>query len=227
MCSLVRRCTLALWVPTGVFDLYLLVLDIDLAAEVLLDKGWNDAPPRTKFTFHFLASHPEFARRRLDPPGANEVKPPSWPPTPPSEVRARPGTTVLLKAADFNFPAEKFALTPSSLESYSPPLSVLTDALIDSLLDAPHESRLQGHMAVQVCYLYQYVRELKERSFSKEIKYENRKFHYDALSGMDIGTLPVITVERRARDELREGQRQLVLGEVRLKEQENETKDEE
>lgn len=202
----------ALWhygVPTSVFDLYLLVLDIDLAAEVLIDKGWNDAPPPTKFTFHFLASHPEIARRRLDPPGANEVRPPSWPPTPPAEVRLRPGTTVLLKAADFNFPAEKFAPTPASLEIYFPPLPVLTDALIDSLLDAPHDSRLQGAMAVQVCYLYQHVRELKEQSFSKEIKYENRQFHYDALSGVDIGTLPVIAVERRVRDELRKEQRQL------------------
>ncbi|KAK2617039.1 hypothetical protein QQS21_000133 [Conoideocrella luteorostrata] len=189
----------ALWhhgVPTCVFDLYLLVRDIDLAAEVLLNKGWKDAPPPTKFTFNFLDPHPEIARRRLDAPGANEINPPG-------EVSPEPATTVLLKAADFKFPAEKFAPTPASLEGYFPPLPVLTDALIDSLLDAPHDCRLQSYMALQLSYLYGYVCELKEQSFSKVIKYENRQFHHDALSGVSVGTLPIITIERQVRDELR------------------------
>ncbi|KAL2753279.1 hypothetical protein ACRALDRAFT_1065392 [Sodiomyces alcalophilus JCM 7366] len=202
----------ALWhygVPTGVFDLYLLVPDIDQAAKALLHQGWNDTPPPSKFIFHFLASHPEITHRRLCPPGANKVEPPRWPPTPPGEVTPKPGTTILLRAADFHFPTKHFAPTPTSLEGYFPPLPVLINTLIDSLLEAPHGSRLQGAMALQVCYLYEHVHELKERSFSKEIKYENRQFHHDALLGLDIGTLPVLAAERRIRDELRKEQGQL------------------
>jgi hypothetical protein len=190
--------------------LYLLVPDIDLAADVLLCNDWKDAPQPAESTFHFLSWHPEIARRRFSPPESHEVeRPPSWPPTPPGEAQPRPKTTVtvLLSTADWNFSAEKLA--SASLKGFLPPLPALTDSLIEKLLDSPHESRLQRDMAVQVCYLYGYVPELMERSYAKELKYENRQFHYDAISGLQISTLGVISHERLVRDELRKGQRQL------------------
>jgi hypothetical protein len=195
-------------VPIVVFDLYLLVPDINQAAQVLLHKGWTHATAQPSSDMNFLARHPEIEHRRLNPPGGDPGgQPLPWPPPLPGELRPSPVTTVLLPAADWKFPAEKLAA--ASLNGFSPPLPALTDALIERLLDSPHGSRLQGHVALQICYLYGHVRELRERSVAEELINENRQFHNDALYGMDIGTLPVLAHERQVRDELRNGKRRL------------------
>lgn len=62
---------------------------------------------------------------------------------------------------------------------------------------------------VLIGYLYDYVPALKEKSFAEQLKYENRQYHYDCLSGMSTGTLPFIRHERKIRDALREGTFQL------------------
>ncbi|TPX13912.1 uncharacterized protein E0L32_005612 [Thyridium curvatum] len=177
-------------VPTDVFSLYVLVADIDQARQALVHNGWTDAlePPET--LTHFLLCHPEVQRRRLNPP-ASDAAAPHW-----------MVSTVLLPADDWYFPAQELAWSASQNHFY-PSLPPLTNSLISKLLDAPHASRLQSTMALYLVYLYGHVKPLKDREFTKNIMYENRRFHSDAVAGLSVGTLPVIEEERRFRDQLR------------------------
>ncbi len=187
-------------VPTVVFDLYLLVSDIDAAAEVLLRRGWTYAKEQSA-NYHFLRYHPDVRRCRLNPPGTDET------PKPPSEDPPGPTTTVLLPASDWKLPSEKLLL--SRTRGFIPSLPDLTDGLIEKVLDSPGYPDLEDHVSVHISYLYAHVTALKARSFASELKHENRQFHHDVLSGFQTGTRPFLAHERRIREELRNGERQL------------------
>jgi hypothetical protein len=194
-------------VPTADFDLYLLVSDIDAAAEVLVKRGWTLAK-RQSADYHFLRRHPDFRRCCLNSPGTDDTpKPRPWPPLPPSNDPPGPTTTVLLPVSDWKFSSEKLLL--SRTQDFIPSLPDLTDGLIESLLDSPGYRGLEDHLSVHLAYLYDHVPALKERSFASELKYENRQFHHDVISGLETGTRRFLTHERRVREELRNGSRQV------------------
>ncbi|KAH6624536.1 hypothetical protein B0J18DRAFT_428568 [Chaetomium sp. MPI-SDFR-AT-0129] len=188
-------------VPTVVFDLYLLVPDIDEAANALAEKGWTDAGPQTATSHPLKAPIPQ---RRLNPPN---FTPPDWKPRPgpPSTEPPGPTTTVLLPATDWNVPVEKLRL--SSLEDFIPPLALLLDALIDSLLDAPLGTLLWLRLNTYVSYLYGNCASLKTQDFATNLQLDHRQFHYDALSKW-ISGIPFLREQRQIRDEIREGKRQ-------------------
>ena len=192
-------------VPTVVFDLHLLVPDLDEAARALIERGWTDAGPLNS-TYHFLMG--PISQRRLNPPNYTPTvqKSNPWPPPPPSQDPPGPTTTVLLPAADWNVPTEK--LRPSSPEGFVPPLDLLLDALIDSLLDAPSNTVLRTRLTTHVSYLYGHCTSLKTQDFAANIRLDHRQFHYDALSKPSMGTVPFIEEQRQIRDEIREGKRQ-------------------
>ena len=183
-------------VPTVVFDLYLLVPDIDAAAQVLVERGWSQAKAQSS-KYHFLSQHPDIRRRRLEPPGGTEPKisePRPWPPLPPTKDPPRPTTTVLLSADDWKFPPERLAC--SLTEGPFPQLCHLVDSLIESILDWDHHIPVEDHLSVHISYLYEYVAKLKERSFVEGLKFENRQFHHDILSGLRSGTIQFRAHER-------------------------------
>ncbi|RDL35685.1 uncharacterized protein BP5553_06297 [Venustampulla echinocandica] len=195
-------------VSTVVFNLYLLVDDIEAAAQVLVRDGWSIvAFDSSQFDIGFSAK----AHRRLLPPQTlNENDPtkasthftgPPPPPAPPTNRPASATTTILLPAEEWNY-----KLPPSTdvVTSYYPPLPDLLDALIDSFLDCT-PGMLFAHLACQVGYLYQYVSALKSPSFSDQLKYDHRQFHLDSLSGMSTGTVPFAKHQRAIREALREG----------------------
>ncbi|KAK3942810.1 hypothetical protein QBC46DRAFT_378891 [Diplogelasinospora grovesii] len=184
-------------VPTVVFDLYLLVPDIDTAAGVLAENGWTKAGPPNEY--HILTQCPFISHRRLDPPCKAET--PIAPSDSPDMKPPGPGTTILLPAADWNVPIEKLGS-----DGIVPPLPVLVDALIESLLDAPHGSPLQRHVGTQIVYLYGHCSSLDSKEFADCLKFENRQFHYDARLKRNW-SLPFKAIERSIRDELRKGQR--------------------
>lgn len=179
-------------VPTGVFSLYLLVSDHEQAGQILAQHGWTDASEPPESLTHFLLWHPEIPRRRLNPPPLKAASPSLFPLV----------STVLLPAADWNFPASELVWAAADNRFY-PSLSTLIDCLISKLLDAPHRSRLQDTMAMYLMYLYDHVESLKHRSFIEKISYENRRLHSDAVAGLPVGTLPMIEHERQVRDQLR------------------------
>lgn len=203
-------------VPTVLFQLQVLVPNIDEAANVLIQKGWYSGEnAQTKFGNASLSS----AHRCLMPPidSSQTAKSVIWtpimgPPPPPSKGPPGPVKTILLPAVEWNFILPRDYQHPNGgcQMSLFPLLPDLLDALIDKLLDDPlTDSMFWGHLAVLIAYLYGYVPVIREKSFAKKLKLDHRQFHFDWLSGMSTGTLPFIHHERRIRDALREGTYQL------------------
>ncbi|TVY38393.1 hypothetical protein LSUB1_G006363 [Lachnellula subtilissima] len=192
-------------VPTVVFTFYILVPDIDKAANILIQRGWHlEDNAQSQFGNHPLSS----AHRRLMPPidmtENIRIQPSRGPPPPPSKLPPGPTMTILLPATEWHF------TFPSVLEGFFPPLPALLDALIDRLLDNdPLANENWSHLAILIAYLYSYVPALKEKSFAEYLKYEHRQYHYDSLSGMRTGTLPFVRHQRKVRDALRDGNHRL------------------
>lgn len=185
-------------VRTAVFDLYILVSDINMAAQSLAQAGW---------TIDTQSPH------RI---GNDKVQAPQVRLIPPNKDREM--KTVLLNASDWKFPLTADTLLQRALtrevpdrELSFPPLPGLLDALVESWFDNPdgQNDGLQLHLAVQFGYLYEYVPALKVRSFAEQMKYEHRQFHFDVLSGMQFGTIPFKNHELPIRDALRQETYQL------------------
>ena len=192
-------------VPTVVFSFHILVPDIEKAAKVLIQREWHlEDGTKTKFGLSTLRS----AHCCLTPPANIAPNKPAWspamgPPPPPSKIPPGPTTTILLPALEWNF------TFPSNFQGFFPPLPELVDALISKLLDISLTDSVWDQLTVLIAYLYGYVPSLKEKAFAECLKYENRQYHYDSLSGMSTGTLPFIRHERKIRDALRGGTFQL------------------
>ncbi|GCB25638.1 hypothetical protein AAWM_08523 [Aspergillus awamori] len=185
-------------VPTAVFDLYILVDDIDMAAKILAKVGWHFDMQIPHLIGNAEVDLLEFPQQRLISPD--------------DETR-----TVLLPAADWKFPLTsntQLELVPlkvmPSLKVPFPPLAGFLDALIDSWLDCPsNDAMLLLVLACQMSYLYTHARTLKQKSFAEEMKYEHRQFHFDVLAGMETGTLQFRKHQREIRDALLRGQYEL------------------
>ncbi|KAL5320348.1 hypothetical protein ACEPPN_011149 [Leptodophora sp. 'Broadleaf-Isolate-01'] len=192
-------------VPTVVFSLYLLVPNINQAAEALVQSGWH-----LEDSAHTEIGNAPFrgAHHRLTPAVDAAQMRPIWtpgmgPPPLPSKEPPGPTTTILLPASEWNY------TFPESTRDIIPSLPALLDGLIDKLLDDPlTECGFFNHLAVLILYLYDYSPGVKQRSFAEELKYDHRQFHYDLSSGMSSG-LPFIRHERKIRDALRNGTYQL------------------
>ncbi|KAE8139891.1 hypothetical protein BDV38DRAFT_41778 [Aspergillus pseudotamarii] len=185
-------------VPTFVFDLYILVPDIDLAADLLVKAGWTFDMQKPYLIGNAKVDLVTFPQRRLISPNGQT-------------------RTVLLPAVNWKFP-----LTTDTQLEYAPlgngtlhkapfpPLAGLLDALIEIWLDCPSDSAMLSIvLACQISYLYAHVPALKERSFAKQMKYEHHQFHFDVLAGMRSGTLPFRRHQRAIRDALLQGEYKL------------------
>lgn len=190
-------------VPTCVFDLHLLVPDIEQASDILRQEGWSPEPPSI---YSFLSSTPSIRFQRLVAPlteGTPDIRPPPSPPSPyklPSERFA----TVLYYASDWGVTTDN--LVDATKTGFLPPLPLLADALIGGLLDSPDDSSFQSHLSVMVAYIYAHVPELKDKAFEERMDPVHRQFHLDCLSGQFYRwTIPFIKHERQIREALRKG----------------------
>jgi hypothetical protein len=183
-----------------VFDVHVLVPDIDEAASVLIERGWIDAGPPTNI-YHFLTG--PFPQRRLKPPAPETTQEPDT--DQPNNYTPKLTTTVLLPASNWNVPIDN--LRPRSPDEFVPPLPILLDAMIDSLLDSPDDCALRSHLVVLVGYLYTYCKTLKTQDFAKNLRLDHRQYHYDVLSKPGRGTIPFLREQRQIRAEIREGKR--------------------
>lgn len=141
-------------VPTAVFDLYILAVDIDFASNTLAMAGWTSdmqGPHRIGNAEVYLEVFPQ---QRLISPD-NKTR------------------TVLLPAVNWKFPLTlDIPLQYSTVENDPsqnmpfPPLAGLLDALIECWLDCPSDdSMLLIGLACQIFYLHTYY-ELQEFSVS-------------------------------------------------------------
>lgn len=181
-------------VPTVLFVLYILVQDIDLASDILAKAGCT-----------LMQGEHRIGNARVDP-----INFPQW------QLISPDGKNKisLLHAARWKFcltrdtPLELVPLEGSSSQKVPfPPLAAFLDALIESWLDCPSENAvLLMTLAYQISYLYSYGPALKERSFAERMKYGHRQFHFDVLTGMEIGSLKFPKHQRSIRDALIQGQ---------------------
>ncbi|KAL2827626.1 hypothetical protein BDW59DRAFT_160263 [Aspergillus cavernicola] len=182
-------------IPTVVFDFHLLVLDTDQAADCLVTAGCTVETEPSRIG---IADVDLPQQRLLSPDDHTKI--------------------VLLLASDWKFPLmpdSPLELVPLNDEFPDrklafPPLPGLLDAIIESWLDGPPDSHTSlAHLAVQYCYLYEYVPTLKQKSFGAQLKYEHRQFHNDALAGIAVGTIYFRNHEREIRDALLQGRYEL------------------
>ena len=115
-------------------------------------------------------------------------------------------TTVLLSAQDCNVSLKDLSLT---MDAVIPPLPVLMDSFISSVLDAPPDSELEGRLGLQLSYLYGYCADTKCPTLVDGLHFENRQFHTDALTGQTVAASGLLCWHRLVRRELVEGKRQL------------------
>jgi hypothetical protein len=190
--------------------LHVLVPDISKAADVLVRKDWTLITPAPKKIGNAIA-HTDQAW----------LRPPSEPkPILPRSNMKPPGPTItiLLPAKDWNWNwnctlpegREGSHASDTDARTFYPPLAQLLDALIDSELDVPPgDFKLRLHISCMIGYLHTYVPVLKTRKFVQELRYDNRQYHLDWLSGMSTGTNSFINHQRAIRNALRQGTYQL------------------
>lgn len=202
-CSLLQRhgISCAIWfedsvayygVPTVVFDLYLLVPNIQTAAKLLQEEHeWQLAPRQENDIYDFLEGSPALKV----PLNYIRLIPPDWD----EETEQR---TVLMPADIWNFTA--FSPAP---DQFFPSLPALVDSLIASWLDGLQatDNQLLDHVSLQLAYVYEYVAKAKEASFTEQLRPENRQFHLDCVAGGAIGTQPFLIQQREIRDRALKG----------------------
>lgn len=135
-------------VPTVGFNFYILVPDIDEAAEVLIQRGWTLIEQEQAKIGNATV---ESEQHCLIPPkndsdnARSDTETLSMEPPPlPSKEPSGPTTTVILPAADWNFtlPERRQYSSDGCPTAFFPPLPGLLDALIDSLLEAPSDNSM-------------------------------------------------------------------------------------
>jgi hypothetical protein len=201
-------------VPTVVFDLYILVQDLETAAQVLVKSGWNLVLQEKGEIGNAIIDSPQ---RRLTPPSqyirkaelpTSHPRTSNFPPPLPDKSLPGPTTTVLLPAADWNFSLAEVGANDTKPLMYTvfPPLAGLVDALIDSLLDfSSGNAMFRNFLANQITYLYRWAPEQQEKMFAEQLRYEHRQYHLDVLSGMSHGTVPFVAHQRKIREASRQG----------------------
>nr|POE99494.1 hypothetical protein CFP56_52884 [Quercus suber] len=193
-------------VPTVLFDLYLLVPDIEVAARILERNGWKPIPQQRGRIGNAFVDLAQYPQRRLASPtedfSADRYIAASQTLTRPVVLNPadyEQPTIVLLPAAEWNFTFPIDTLP----NDFTPSLEDLIDGLLDSMLDCS-DLQLQDHLNVQLAYLYDHVPEMQEKAFADGLRYEHRQYHLDIRSGMNFGTLPFIAHQRNVRDALRD-----------------------
>ncbi|EME41309.1 hypothetical protein DOTSEDRAFT_73649 [Dothistroma septosporum NZE10] len=188
-------------VPTVLFGLYLLVLDIDTAAKLLQDHQWTIVGQYDAKIGNAELDPNEHPQRRLVP-RVTEGTPDIWGP---SVDGTWTPTVVLLPITQWNYSFEKASVATN----FVPELENLVDAFIDSLLDSAEEPRLRTRLSVQLACLYGDAREIKSADFAESLLNEHVQYHYLACAGMSFGSVHSIAHQRRTRQALREGKFQL------------------
>lgn len=207
VCSLLQeqKINCAIWfedalghygVPTVMFDLYLIVPDIDKAAGVLQQHGWQTAPSHEGDEFGFLDEGTPMLKVPLR---YFRLIPPNWD----KEEEER---TVLMPAEVWNITDVQLAQTATDPDKFIPALPVLLDSLIDAWLDAHEHQRLLGHLGMQIGYIYGHAAQVKDTSFVEQLRSEHRQFHLEWLKGDSAGTLPFLHRHRLVRERLLKGE---------------------
>lgn len=177
-------------VPTVVFDVYILVPDLEQATSVLEKNGWQEVHQQKATIGGIDVDLAQFPQKRLIPSC----------PLIPKDL-----TVVLLPNQQWHFDLG----ADLSREDFIPPLPALVDALIDTVLDCP-DNILLRYLSVQLSCLYGHASALRHKAFAEELRYDHRQYHLDICAGMNFGWLQFYAHQRDVRDALRQGKRELM-----------------
>ncbi|KAK3291781.1 uncharacterized protein B0H64DRAFT_477969 [Chaetomium fimeti] len=172
-------------VPTMVFELFLLVPDVDAAARVLKSSGYQKREPS-------LALRPICQFDNLYAAVRTENQ---HPPTTDAEATSqspevKPTRVILLPAKEW---FHELPSAPEDMEDWLPTLPQLLAALIAKWLSLEEGERdLRLRIAVLLGYIYAGLDNVKLPGFEQQLPQQLRAFHMDRVQGRinlaDLGT---------------------------------------
>lgn len=169
-------------VPTGVFDLFLLVSDPKEASKRLVDQGYIRTTPNRRFLYipELSSQVPRLVSSALvgkvvdsssissDTSGPLEA-----------DDTVLPGV-VLLPATDWNYP---LPCSVADLHELIPSLHEYFDCIVQKWMDIPiNMDSLRSHLAIHIVYHSLYLDEVWTEEFEKEIRKEHRQLLFDLLA---------------------------------------------
>lgn len=178
-------------VPTFVFDINIVVRDVQEAADALMRKGWHLPPP----DFEPRANHIREETFYLVESGCTVVGP-------------YDSVVVLTAASNWDVELPDVATRKGTTRwPFIPELHQLLDSFLQKWLDIPAvHSFPRGHIGCFLSYLYGYIPVLKLREFADYLKLEHRQYHFDVIAGVNYTTVPFRRHSREVRDSIRRGE---------------------
>ncbi|KAI9758786.1 MAG: hypothetical protein M4579_002800 [Chaenotheca gracillima] len=152
-----------------VFELFVLVVDVDAANQCLEEAGYATEPPPE---WEPLPEMMVGSKRLLQPPAPGSCQDPARP-----SARA---IVVLLPASRWNYNLPPVGTHPDKWVSESfpfPPLPALVDCIIDVWLDSPGGLYFTSIMGCYLAYLHHYVDRVHTPSFANELHPAHRELH--------------------------------------------------
>ncbi|EEP77343.1 predicted protein [Uncinocarpus reesii 1704] len=181
-------------VPTGVFDIHIIVDDVKKAADALIERGWHPPPP-------------DFKARYIDIEEATcylvELQCKS--------VRNFDPVVALTAASDWDIKLPDIAMQKSwqpqriARWPFIPPLHQLLDSLIRKWLDTSDHLFFCRHISNFLGYLYDYVPILNLREFADYLKVEHQQYHFDVIAGVSYTREPFRIHSKKVRDSILRG----------------------
>ena len=164
-------------IPTFVFDVFLLVNDVEKSKQTLLKHGFEPAPPNPRFKrIAALSSNAVRIAKpvaQLDSNGQNESE---------LEAADRQTGVILLLARDWHYEIPKHSST--SISDSFPSLWDHLNSLISVYQSqSPTDYAMICHIAVHIGYFYLYTDEIWQPDSEKHLLLENRQLHLDYLAG--------------------------------------------
>lgn len=167
-------------VRTAVFTLQIMVQDNEAAAKILTENDW-DLQPDSVRPYSIGDAKAKFLAK--------------------SNATGEKQLITLLSSSEWTI-----APPTADQNSMIPGLPELVDALIDKWLDEPADNvQFRIMLAVYLCYLYEYNKELKRHDFARELKFEHRQYHFDVLAGVTQGSKGFRKHQIKIRQLLRRG----------------------
>ena len=179
-------------VPTGVFDLFLLVSDSEEASKNLIDQGYLRTTHNKRFEII-----PELSSRvpRLVPSYlAAKVMESSSIGSDTSDLLEADDTVlpgvVLLPATDWNYPLPS---SVADLHELIPSLHEYFDCTVQKWMDIPETmDSLRSHLAIHIVYHSLYLDEVWTEEFEREIRKEHRQLLFDLLADGTGGPVDLV-----------------------------------
>ena len=158
-------------VPILSFELFIMVANVDAAAQYLKNAGYVREDPRV---WEPLPELMEASSRLLQPPVLDSG----------GLHTAQRTIVVLLPAVRWKCILPSAPTSPDIAGSDPfpfPTLPALVDSIIDAWLDAP-TSLFAGHINCHLAYVYDYIDQIRTRCFVEELQPSHRDFHLRYLA---------------------------------------------